>query len=155
MIKNTGLLDYLKSVGIKFYPMIYGSDYYKDIHEDMDNSKNKIAIMGIGNDGHTASLPASPKLQRGEPAGSQISNLKSQKYVEEINNFPIDPRERITLTFNALAQMDLLIILAFGSAKQNVLRKMFEEGLVEEIPARFYLREDIAKKTILITDQKI
>ena len=51
--------------------------------------------------------------------------------------------------------MDLLIVLVFGSAKQTALKLMFTQGLIEEIPARFYTKQGIAKKTILITDQKV
>jgi hypothetical protein len=32
---------------------------------------------------------------------------------------------------------------------------MFTEGREEEIPARFFKRPEIAKKTLLITDQRI
>jgi len=160
MIKSTELIEYLDGLKIKFYPIISAASYDRNIRKIIDSSKNKVAIMGIGADGHTAGLPASPKLQRGEPAGIQNSSIrqaqdKIQNYVTQINNFPIEPRERITLTFNAMSKMDLLIVLAFGSAKQNALREMFKEGPIEEIPARFYTRPDIAKKTILITDQKI
>ncbi|MBI2613240.1 MAG: 6-phosphogluconolactonase [Candidatus Levybacteria bacterium] len=151
MIMSTGLLDYLKNLKIKFYPMISASYYDRDIHKLIGSSKNKAAVMGIGADGHTAGLPA----------GTQISNLKSQNYVIDINNFPGEFRKRVTLTFRALLKMDLLIVLAFGENKKEALEKMFDpsadsgQEAIEEIPARFYLRPDIAPKTLLITDQKI
>ncbi len=161
MIKSTGLLNYLDNLKIKFYPILHR--HLKGVrlnHEAflklVKKFKKKVAIMGIGEDGHTASLPASPKLQRGEPAG--ISNFQfpiSNEYVIKINNFPGEFKERITLTFRALEKMDLLIVLAFGSAKQNVLDLMFKPGSLEEIPARFYTKPEIAKKTLLITDQKV
>lgn len=145
MIKKTGLLTYLKSARIGFYPITSSSAYDKKIRSLIKSSGNKIAIMGIGADGHTASLAA----------GSQNSKVKTQSYVKGVNDFPGEFRERITLTFKALSQMDLLIILAFGNSKKEALQKMFEKGSIAEIPARFYLRWDIACKTILITDQKI
>lgn len=135
MIKSTGLLDYLENLKIKFYPI-------DSIGKLINSFKHKVAIMGIGFDGHTASIPAG------------IQNSESN-YVAEINNFPITPSERITLTFKALSEMDLLIVLAFGENKKEALRKMFEKGTLSEIPARFYIKPEIAKKTILITDQKI
>ena len=73
----------------------------------------------------------------------------------EIDNFPGKFKKRITLTFNALSKMDLMIVLVFGSAKKKALNLMFTQGSVEEIPARFFKLSDIAKKTILITDQKV
>ena len=145
MIKSTGLLDYLKNSKIKFYPIIQTLPYGKDMHKLIDSSKNRIAIMGIGEDGHTAGLPS----------GIKNSKLKIQNYVTKINDFPGKHRERITLTFKALSEMDLLIILAFGENKKEALKKMFEEGPVEEIPSRFYTRPEIAPRTLLITDQKI
>lgn len=138
MIKSTGLLDYLGSMKIKFYPI-------DSIGKLINSFKHRVAIMGIGEDGHTASIPA----------GIRSSESGIQNYVDEINNFPITPRERITLTFKALSEMDLLIVLAFGENKKGALKKMFEKGTLSEIPARFYIKPEIAKKTILITDQKI
>ncbi len=149
MIKSTGLLDYLENSKIKFYPMI-SSSYDKDIRKLIDSSKNKVAIMGIGEDGHTAGIPA-----RTQNSSIRQAQDKTQNYVTDIDNFPGEFRERITLTFEALSEMDLLIVLAFGSAKQNALKMMFRDGPIEEIPARFYVKPQIAKKTILITDQKI
>ncbi len=151
MIKGTGLLAYLRSVKIGFYPITSVSSYAKDIRGLFNSVKNKIAILGIGEDGHTASLAAGTQISP-VPSGG---NLKSQNYVTKVTDFPAETRERITLTFKALSEMDLLIILAFGSAKQNALNAMFKKGSIEEIPARFYLRSGIACKTILITDQKI
>jgi len=63
--------------------------------------------------------------------------------------------ERITMNFQALAMLDLNIVLVLGKDKREALKLMFDTGKIEEIPARFYKREDIAVKTILITDQII
>ena len=63
--------------------------------------------------------------------------------------------ERITMTFVSLSQIDIHLILALGTEKREALKSMFEKGPIEDIPARFYLKPEIAKKTILITDQKI
>jgi len=64
-------------------------------------------------------------------------------------------KQRITMTFLALSMLDQIIVLAFGKEKKKALKKMLEEGLVGELPARFLTRDDIAQKTIVITDQKI
>lgn len=63
MIKGTGLLDYLEASGKNFYPMINAQEYDATVHDLISSSKNKIAIMGIGEDGHTAGLPAKLKTQ--------------------------------------------------------------------------------------------
>jgi len=136
MIRETGLLV-LHPRGAK--------QYDKTVRGLFAKFEKHIAIMGIGEDGHIAGLPAK----------SQISNLKSQNYVIGISDFPGEFKERITLTFKALSEMDLLIVLVFGSEKKNALKLMFTQGSEEEIPARFFNLPDIAKKTIVITDQKI
>ena len=155
MIKETGLLSYLERKKIPFYPILrshlkgvasdFVKDYDKKVRYLLGHFSKSIAIMGIGEDGHTAGLPS----------GIKNSKLKIQNYVVEVNNFPGEFKERITLTFKALSKMDLLIILAFGENKKEALKKMFGEGSLEEVPARFYTGAEIAVKTLLITDQKI
>jgi len=158
MIKDAGLIDYLMSQKILFYPILRlhprgakpilvanTTEYDKTIRGLFAKFQKRIAIMGIGEDGHIAGLPTRNKK----------SKIKNQKYVTEIGDFPGEFRERITLTFRALSEMDLLIVLVFGSAKQNALRLTFTQGSMEEIPARFFNLPDISKKTIVITDQKI
>ncbi|MDO8583212.1 MAG: 6-phosphogluconolactonase [bacterium] len=164
MIKKTGLLSYFEEEKVPFGPILqlhpkgvasdFAKDYGGQIKHLLGHYSKSIAIMGIGEDGHTAGLPSGI-------FNSQFPISNNEDLVTNIDNFPGEFRERITLTFKALSQMDLLIILAFGSSKQNALKKMFDptdssgQEAMEEIPARFYLRPDIAPKTILITDQKI
>ncbi|MDO8639691.1 MAG: 6-phosphogluconolactonase [bacterium] len=149
MIKRTGLLDHFKNLGVNFYPILSDAAIYdKCMHSLFSSCKKKVAIMGIGEDGHTAGLP--PGISNFK---FQISN--NEDLVTNIDDFPGEFKKRISLTFKALSQMDLLIVLVLGSAKQNALRLMFEKGTLSEIPARFFIKPEIAKKTILITDQKI
>lgn len=153
MIKGTGLLGYLHSERVNFYPIIeHGKtkqeavdDYDKTIKSLFATFAKKVAIVGVGEDGHTAGIPV----------GGQSSESAINGYVAGYSTFPSEPKERISLTFEALDKVDLLIILAFGTSKQEPLRKMFEKGPTEEIPARFYLKPEIAGKTLLITDQKV
>lgn len=170
MIRETGLLLYLEEKKIPFYPILQlhpkgvasylAGDYNKKVKYLLRLFSKKIAIMGIGEDGHTASLPAGTPHNARSSRDKQNSSIgqaqdKTQNYVTAIDNFPGECKKRITLTFKALSEMDLLIALAFGSAKESALVSMFEKGSLEEIPARFYTKSEIAKKTILITDQKI
>ena len=148
MIKEAGLLSYLEKKKIPFYPISRLQNYNEKVKYLLENFSKSVAIMGIGEDGHTAGLP------------SGISNFKfpisnDEDLVIRINNFPGEFRERITLTFKALSKMDLLIVLVFGLAKKKALKLMFGKGSMEEIPARFFTKPQISKKTILITDQKI
>lgn len=157
MIRETGLVSYLESRGIKFYPVLNENAGIEDTSERYEqvlrnllaNSKKRIAICGIGPDGHTSGIaPSRPDFIN--PLFTQQGKLVGW-FDDATGNF----KKRVTTTFEALSQMDLLIILAFGSGKQDPLKKMFVEGSLEEIPSRFYIRPDIAPKTLLITDQKM
>jgi len=169
MIRDTGLLSYLEEKKIPFYSILrlhpkgIASDlvkaYNKRVGSLLSRFSKRVAILGIGEDGHIAGLLArvqsSPARQRVRSQAKSGGKFKVQSYVREIRDFPGEFRERITLTFKALSKMDLLIVLVFGSSKKNILELMFKKGSIGEIPARFLKRVDIAKKTILITDYKV
>jgi 6-phosphogluconolactonase/glucosamine-6-phosphate isomerase/deaminase len=144
-----------------FYSILNGESlentalhYDKTVRSLFDKSKKSIGILGIGSDGHTAGIPAGIK--------NYESRIKNGELVSFFDNFPGENPKRVTMTFNALAKLDQILILVFGEdlpagrqGKKEALRKMFESGPIEEIPARFYLRPEISKKTILVTDQKL
>ena len=156
MIKDTGLAQFFKKNKIPFYTilekkgLIESSKDYQDKASKLFNAyRNKVAIMGIGDDGHTAGIPT-----RKQKSENKNQNFR-EDLVDRYTDFPGEFKERITLTFNALSQMDLLIVLVFGSSKLAALMKMKEKGPLYEIPARFYLSRLSANKTILITDNKL
>ncbi len=73
-----------------------------------------LAIMGIGPDGHTASLfPGIPELD------------EKDKWVVPTFS-PAGVRERITLTIPALAQIGQLLFLVEGEGKREALRRIIE-----------------------------
>jgi 6-phosphogluconolactonase/glucosamine-6-phosphate isomerase/deaminase len=59
------------------------------------------------------------------------------------------------MTFLGLSMLDLYILFVFGEAKKGALKKMFTNGSEEDLPARFFKRAEVAKKTVLITDQQV
>lgn len=166
MIADTGFVYYLKSQKIPFYPILrrkslyshpkgVASEYQETVRELLSNFSQCVAILGIGLDGHTAGIA---------PNRPDFKNPLFEKSAQEFLVLGFcDPKgiaeggfgPRITLTFNALSKIDLLLILAFGENKKGALLRMFKKGSIEEIPARFYLKPSIAKKTLLITDQKV
>jgi 6-phosphogluconolactonase/glucosamine-6-phosphate isomerase/deaminase len=163
MIRNTGLIDYFENKNTRFYPVLQKDLNIEDTALQYDEAlrfvleyfPRNIGILGIGVDGHTAGLPS----------GTQKSKLKSQNAKEIIRNIMEDGSgfvdhyelegygQRITMNFHALSMLDLILILVLGREKREALRMMFEDGEIEEVPARFYKKPEIAKKTILITDQ--
>jgi 6-phosphogluconolactonase/glucosamine-6-phosphate isomerase/deaminase len=170
MIEKSGLIDYFRAERVPFYRILddrqsIGNtarqyrDMVKNLFSDFPKS---VAILGIGEDGHTAGIA---------PDRADFKNplfLKEQSSLL-VSHF-IDPKpmsadgssmppygfgERITMTIKGLLKIDVLIILVFGQNKQAALSKLFEEGPVEEIPARFIKSQGVAHKALIITDRKI
>lgn len=163
IIRETGLIDYIESLNIRFYSILQENLNIQDTAMQYDEAlrfvfkyfPKSVGILGLGADGHTAGLPS----------GNQ--KIKNQNLID-INKRIIDDQSsfvtfyedeskiygpRITMTYTGLSQLDLIILLVLGQEKREALSLMFKEGSMEEIPARFYLKPEIAEKTILITDQ--
>ncbi len=70
-----------------------------------------VVVLGIGEDGHTASLFP------GHPA------LKAQGLTAGIGDSPKPPPQRVTLTLNALQTARKVIILATGAGKAEAVAK--------------------------------
>lgn len=165
MIQESGLLRYLQMRDIPFYPILKNGldrkntalQYDQDIRKLHSIFPKSVGILGIGLDGHTAGLPAEVRLWRTKEGISEKS--KSKMVIDYDDLGPSTGSgfygERITMTFLGLSMLDLLIVLIFGEDKKEALDLMFGDGPEEEIPSRFYKRPDIAKKTLLITDQQL
>lgn len=158
MMKNTGLLRYFELTDIPFYPILQkpqvslektAEKYEERVRSLFAAFPKSVAITGIGADGHTAGLPA----QNSELILNSYDLVTS--FADSISIAEGGYGSRITLTFLGLSFIDMLIVLVFGSAKKKAIEKMFEKGPLEEIPARIYTQKEIAKKTVLITDQRV
>ncbi len=152
MIRESGFIQFVEKTGGAFFPILeYGlslaktaQKYDDDVRFLFDKFPKRIAILGIGNDGHIASLPA----------GNQKSKIKSEnlEFVSFVRSFTVEPKvPRISLNLEALSLMDLLVVLVFGEDKKEGIKKALKS----------FFKGNIAKKTIseritiLITDQKI
>lgn len=109
-----------------------------------------IGIIGIGDDGHIASIFPNRK----DFVDPLFHESKKYDYVGGVDD-PGKYGKRISLTFAGLALMDFYVVFVFGKEKKKALTKALTPGPVEEIPARFFLRPGISEKTLFITDQKI
>lgn len=87
-----------------------------------------ILVLGVGVDGHTASLfPDSAALSSDEPVAAALA--------------PTEPRHRLTLTPRAILAARLIVVLARGPEKREAVRRALrEEGRVTDCPARLARR---------------
>ncbi len=121
--------------------------YNARMHECMNEYTFKMAILGIGEDGHTAGLlPGYAKGWDKERwiVGYEISNIKYQ-----ISNI----RKRITLTPKALRGLDYALVAAIGENKKDALEKIvkdIKDANIDKTPG-LILRE--IQKVDLVTDQ--
>ena len=170
MISKSGLPDYFKREHIPFYRILETAEnitvtaihYNKMVGGLLSSFPKSAAILGLGEDGHIAGIA---------PNRTDFINLLfSEERSRLLVSYFIDPQpgavnvnsalplrfgERVTLTLKGLSKINTLIVLAFGEKKQAALSALFEEGPVEQLPARWIKNQDIAAKTILITDRKI
>lgn len=85
--------------------------------ETMPDTTFDVMLLGIGTDGHTASLfPGSPAL-----------SVKSQWVVSADAPPSVYPKKRITLTLPLINSSREVIFLAFGEEKKNVIRAVLKE----------------------------
>ena len=93
-----------------------------------------VLILGMGNDGHTASLfPGAANLQK-------ATEMDSGRLCQTMT--PLDaPHDRMTLTLPALLQAENIFLHITGSKKKQVLEKALAAGPPEEMPIRFILSE--------------
>lgn len=94
-----------------------------------------IAVLGMGDDGHTASFFSSAK-------GVDVA-LASETREACVGVIPIGaPHERMTLTLNTLLGARRLVLHCVGERKLSVLHRALQPGAVGELPVRAVLHQD-------------
>ncbi|MFA6497907.1 MAG: 6-phosphogluconolactonase [Desulfurivibrionaceae bacterium] len=100
-----------------------------------------VLILGMGNDGHTASLfPQAARL------GEALA-LDSGQLCMAINP-PAAPHERMTLTLPALLQSRRIILHLVGPGKRDVYERALANGPVAEMPIRAVLGQTTSPVTV-------
>jgi 6-phosphogluconolactonase len=72
-----------------------------------------LVLLGMGEDGHTASLFPGRKVP-------------DDRFVMPVHDSPKPPPDRVSLTTHALSQSEQLLIIVTGSAKANAIRSWSE-----------------------------
>ncbi len=116
------------AAGAQFTPL------YKNVEAAQELSPD-VVVLGIGNDGHTASF-----FPGGDNLAEAIS-AKTAKRIVEISA-PASGEPRLTFTLPALLEAGLLCLHLEGQEKRDVLNKALAEGPAEAMPIRAVLRSE-------------
>jgi 6-phosphogluconolactonase len=103
---------------------------------ETDRLQLDLAVLGMGPDGHTASLFP----------GHELLSYSGSRQVLSINESPKPPPQRITLSLGALNQSSTVLFIATGAAKlealKSVLGRPINSGVLSDEQA------DCASRTV-------
>jgi len=139
------LIDYGFSVpGATTYRPIQGKDRASTaadlgqwLKTQYGQTDYKIGLFGMGTDGHTAGL---------KPGTTAVTATGWA------TDFSGDDFERITMTFDAIKQLDEVVIQAMGADKTEILDTFIHQGLPPEAQPAQVLK--LVAKSTLFTDYK-
>jgi 6-phosphogluconolactonase len=99
-----------------------------------------VTILGMGSDGHTASLfPHAEGLSEALAEDNQQLTAPIMAIQSEVTGVNT---ERVTLTLSGLLKSERLILIITGEEKLAVFREAISEGAVEDMPIRALLRQN-------------
>lgn len=99
-----------------------------------------VSIVGMGNDGHTASL--FPHAHGLNEALAEDNTRLTAAITAQQSEVTGPNTERLTLTLNGLLHSKRLIVLLTGEEKLAVFRTAMGDGAVEDMPIRAILRQN-------------
>ena len=125
----------------KFFHLKQGTDLCEETLADLNLAADNallpldVLILGMGEDGHTASLfPCSKQIE----SGLDVENKSSLMKVEPTTA----PHQRITFSFAALKQSKHTFLHLCGASKKQVLDKALSASDIFEMPIRAFLQDD-------------
>ena len=146
---NETLLNQLKGTKPRIFPVntslaspaVGAEAYEKSILSEIPGGIFDIVLLGIGEDGHTASLFPGSKL------------LNETTKLVASDNHPTDGTVRVTLTLPVLKKARKLFFIVKGPGKASIVKEVLEGTAgVEQFPSRFYLQAEGAVTWFLDTE---
>lgn len=110
---------------LRVYPGESGAEYARRVRlllEETGRQGLDLALLGMGGDGHTASVFTVEEVARHSEAAYRTSS-------------PRHRHDRITLSLSLLSRSSLLCLLVKGEGKREALERLLEEDL--RIPAAY------------------
>jgi 6-phosphogluconolactonase len=92
-----------------------------------------IILLGMGDDGHTASL---------FPEGQELAEGLASKALTIAATPPVAPHQRMSLSAHAIVQSRHIFLQISGAGKKAVYDRALAGGPVEELPIRLALLQD-------------
>lgn len=100
-----------------------------------------VLILGMGGDGHTASLfPGAKKL-------SMATDMNSGRTCMALAPLTA-PHERMSLTLPVILGSRQIFLHIVGQKKKDVLEKAMADGPIEDMPIRFILRRQVPSLSV-------
>jgi len=102
---------------------------------------HSLLILGMGKDGHTASLfPGAPELNDAvRPDQDRLCLTVTP---------PRAPHQRLSMTLNAILNSDRIALHLTGLEKRRVLDQALAQGPAEEMPIRYVLNQERVTVTV-------
>lgn len=135
----------MPDMGVRFYPVLQdgldlaqtASRYEKILRELFVKYPKKVAVVGIGADGHTSGIKP----------GLEYDHSRWVVGYDDVNGVF---GKRVTTTFEYLEQIDRFILLAFGEGKRPALQKVLAGVDPQIMLSGFYTKTH--KRITLFTD---
>ena len=105
-------------------------EHYEEVLESLDAPLFDIIILGIGKDGHFASL---------FPEGDYLRGMEDKVIATEAGH-EYDTNQRLSLTVESVLSAETVIVLLKGEDKQDVVKELLEgKQSATHYPAKFLL----------------
>ena len=129
-----------KASAAKFFHLKQGENLCDETLADLNLAANSallpldVLILGMGEDGHTASLfPCSEQIEKG------LDNANNSSLMKVVPKTA--PHQRITFSFAALKQSKHTFLHVCGVSKKQVLDKALSANDIFDMPIRAFLQD--------------